>query len=274
MSILKNRAGMSTSTTGTGTITLGSALTGYQSFADAGVADGDIVSYLIEDGVNWEIGYGTYTASGTTLARTTVLESTNADAAINLSGSANVYITALAEDLEPCQTNALVQIVLEDDVIGASPANFDWTSISQDYDHLIVRLNAKSTAAVDLDNVFMLYNNDSTSTNYHYSRFYGYLGTMYNETGDGLHIGWVSGANLTEFSSMDFIILDYTNTSKHKFMSQVTGVPGTSRLMGVYGNVWESTAAITRITIQPDGYSTDKFAQYSRAQLIGVKKVS
>jgi len=98
MAVLKNRAKMSTSTTGTGTITLGSAESGYQTFADAGVANADVVRYVIEDGNNWEIGTGTYTATGTTLSRT-VSESSNSDAAINLSGSATVFIGATAEDI-------------------------------------------------------------------------------------------------------------------------------------------------------------------------------
>lgn len=98
MAKLVNRAKMTTATTGTGTLTLGSAVDGYQTFADAGVSDADVVSYVIEDGTAWEIGTGTYTASGTTLSRT-VAESSNADAALNLSGDAVVFVTARAEDL-------------------------------------------------------------------------------------------------------------------------------------------------------------------------------
>jgi hypothetical protein len=100
MVTLVNRAKVSTATTGTGTITLGTAESGYQSFADAGVADADVVRYVIEDGTDWEIGTGTYTASGTTLSRT-VAESSNADAALNLTGSAVVYVSAAAADIPP-----------------------------------------------------------------------------------------------------------------------------------------------------------------------------
>lgn len=96
--VLKNRAYVSTATTGTGTITLGSPISGYQSFADAGVSNGDTIRYTIEDGANFEIGEGVYTASGTTLSRTPS-ESSNSGSAINLSGNARVFISATAEDL-------------------------------------------------------------------------------------------------------------------------------------------------------------------------------
>jgi len=98
MTKLVNRAKMTTATTGTGTITLGTAESGYQSFADAGVVDTDVVRYVIEDGTDWEIGTGTYTATGTTLSRT-VSESSNAGSAITLTGSAVVYVSATAEDI-------------------------------------------------------------------------------------------------------------------------------------------------------------------------------
>ena len=93
-----NRAKMNTSTVGTGALALGSAVAGFQSFADAGVVDGDQVRYVIEDGQAWEIGLGTYSASGPSLTRTPA-ESSNGGAAIALTGNAQVYLTVGAGDL-------------------------------------------------------------------------------------------------------------------------------------------------------------------------------
>ena len=98
---LVNRAKMTTATTGTGTITLGSAVDGFQTFTAAGVSNGETVRYCIEDGTsNFELGSGVFTASGTTLTRV-VSESSNSNNAINLSGDAIVFITAIAADIQP-----------------------------------------------------------------------------------------------------------------------------------------------------------------------------
>jgi hypothetical protein len=102
---LFNRAKMTTATTGTGTITLGNVLDGYQSFSSAGVVDGDEIRYVIEEGNNWEIGTGTYTAADTTLTRT-VNQSNNSSAAITLSGNAVVFISAVAEDFSSNNSNS------------------------------------------------------------------------------------------------------------------------------------------------------------------------
>ena len=94
-----NRAKMTTATTGmAGAITLGSASSGYQSFADAGVLNTDQVRYTIEDGTAWEIGTGVYTSAGTNLSRT--LTSSSTGSLLNLSGSAVVYVTLAAEDIQ------------------------------------------------------------------------------------------------------------------------------------------------------------------------------
>jgi hypothetical protein len=103
---------MSTATTGTGTITLGSAVAGFQTFADAGVANAETVRYTIEDGAAFEIGTGTYTSSGTTLSRTLIESSTGS--LLNLSGSAIVYVTAAAQDLQSDTANTASTLVARD----------------------------------------------------------------------------------------------------------------------------------------------------------------
>lgn len=86
-----DRVQESTTTSGTGTITLGGASAGYQSFATAfpSPVGGSVdVYYAIVDGSNnWEVGIGTYTSSGDTLSRNTVLSSSNANALVSFSGS-------------------------------------------------------------------------------------------------------------------------------------------------------------------------------------------
>lgn len=106
MNSLFDLARVTTATVGTGTIALGAAVSGsagnFLTFAQAGVPDGAVVSYAIFDPVGGgsEVGKGTYTASGTTLSRDTVYRSTGAGntAKIALSGSAQVFISPVAED--------------------------------------------------------------------------------------------------------------------------------------------------------------------------------
>ena len=98
MTTLANRVAVLTTTIGTGTVTLGSAVPGFQTFAAAGITNGVVVSYLIVEDTAWEIGTGTYTATGTTMSRTPT-ESSIGGGAITLAGSARVFITARAADI-------------------------------------------------------------------------------------------------------------------------------------------------------------------------------
>lgn len=79
--VVADRVKVTSTTTGTGTYTLGSTTTGFQAFSVIG--DGNTTWYCATDDTDWEVGLGTYTAAGTTLARTKILASSNAGAAVN-----------------------------------------------------------------------------------------------------------------------------------------------------------------------------------------------
>lgn len=98
MVTLVNRAKVATATTGTGAITLGSAESGYQSFADAGVAGNEDVRYTIEDGEDWEIGTGGINGAVSQMSRTLIESSTGS--LLNLSGDSIVFITAAGSDIQ------------------------------------------------------------------------------------------------------------------------------------------------------------------------------
>ena len=92
---LVDRAKVYTTTTGTGTVTLSSAVTSFQSFSSAGLLSGDVVRYLIEEGTSWEIGLGTIGSS--TMTRT--LTSSSTGSLLNLSGGATVSVIVSSADL-------------------------------------------------------------------------------------------------------------------------------------------------------------------------------
>lgn len=97
--IVADRVKVNTTTTGSGTIVLNTtAATGYQSFAVIG--DGNTTYYTIaeQSGTDWEVGIGTYYQANSSLARTTVLASSNANSAVIFgSGDKDVFVTYPAE---------------------------------------------------------------------------------------------------------------------------------------------------------------------------------
>jgi hypothetical protein len=96
--VLADRVKETTTTTGTGTVTLLGASAGYQSFSAIGNTNTTYYTIAAQTGTEWEVGIGTYTSSGTTLARTTVISSSNAGALVNFSaGTKDVFVTYPAE---------------------------------------------------------------------------------------------------------------------------------------------------------------------------------
>jgi hypothetical protein len=95
--VVYDRVQETTTTSGTGSVTLLGAVSGFQSFAVVG--NTNTTYYTITDGAQWEVGIGTYSTSGPTLARTTVLSNSNGNTSpITLSGgTAQVFVTYTAE---------------------------------------------------------------------------------------------------------------------------------------------------------------------------------
>jgi len=95
--VVYDRVQETTTTSGTGSVTLLGAVSGFQSFAVVG--NTNTTYYTITDGAQWEVGIGTYSTSGPTLARTTVLSNSNGNTTpITLSGGlAQVFVTYTAE---------------------------------------------------------------------------------------------------------------------------------------------------------------------------------
>jgi hypothetical protein len=94
--VVRDRVRETTNTTGTGTYTLAGAVGGFESFASVG--NSNTTYYVCTDDTDFEVGIGTYTASGTTLARTTILESSNSDNAVDWgAGSKDIFVAQPAE---------------------------------------------------------------------------------------------------------------------------------------------------------------------------------
>lgn len=92
--VVKDRVKETTAVTGTGTATLLGSATGFNSFSQIGNANSTFYAIVGQGTNEWEVGIGTYTSSGTTLSRTTVLASSNANALVNFSaGTKDVFCT-------------------------------------------------------------------------------------------------------------------------------------------------------------------------------------
>jgi hypothetical protein len=92
--VVRDRVQETSTTTGTGTFTLAGASTGFQSFSAIGNGNTTYYTIAAQGGSQWEVGIGTYTSSGTTLSRDTVLSSSASGAKVDFSaGVKNVFVT-------------------------------------------------------------------------------------------------------------------------------------------------------------------------------------
>lgn len=141
--VLNDRVKETTTTTGTSDFALGGAVTGFQTFS-AGIGANNTTYYAISSGSDWEVGLGTLSSDGLTLARTTILQSSNSDSIVTFgSGSKDIFCTYPASKAVTTDTAVL------------SPASATDNAIAR-YDGTTGKLIQNSGVLVDDDgNIFL-----------------------------------------------------------------------------------------------------------------------
>ena len=126
--IVADRVQETTTTTGTGSVTLLGAVTGYQTFAVVGNSNTTYYCIADQGGANWEVGIGQYSTTGPTLARTTVLSSSNAGSLVNFTaGTKTVFVTYPSEVSVYASNTPTASYVLTAQGVGVPPI---WSAAS------------------------------------------------------------------------------------------------------------------------------------------------
>jgi hypothetical protein len=157
--VVYDRVQETTATTGTGTLTLGGAVAGFQSFAVVG--NGNTTYYTIVNGNQWEVGIGTYSTTGPTLARTTILSNSNGNTSpITLVDASSVFVTYPSEKSINYDADGVA-------VIG-SPINYADTGLIATFASDVAGYNQvviqNQSAATNASSNLNVSNNTSTST--------------------------------------------------------------------------------------------------------------
>lgn len=202
--VVYDRVQETTATTGTGSVTLGGAVSGYQTFAVVG--NGNTTYYCIVNGTAWEVGIGTYSTTGPTLARTTVLSnSSGTTSPITLSGSSNVFITYPSEKSISYDANGVATI---GSILGYSDTGIvaSFASTVAGYNQVIVQNKSSSSSASSNFNV----SNDVSTATTGYAEL-GINSSTYSGTGAFN----IAGASYLASASTDLAIGTYGAYNVH-----------------------------------------------------------
>lgn len=241
MGLLLNRVKANTATAGTGTVTVGSAVAPYRTWAAAGAVAGNYYDYLIEDGTAWEIGTGLY--NGTTITRPGPTTDRNfassSGALINLSGSATIACVAGAQGAE---TQFVGEIVAAGGETSLSIAN-----IPPGLRDLYVTYSFNLTTNTSTNVAVRL--NDDASALYDTYRHFGGSTINGDQALSQTSITNLAAAAATAnmFSSGDLMFDRYTATDRFKNFRGKSHQANSGHVID-YAGRWRSLAAINKVT--------------------------
>jgi len=157
--------------------------------------------------------------------------------------------------------------------LSTTTATIEFTSIPQTYEHLQIRLFARTTGSNIQSYASIQFNSDTTGSNYysHYIQADGSTVAAGPNANNSIHYDIAgANANTSVFGAIIFDILDYSNTNKYKTTRALGGTDNNgSGRMNLTSGLWMSTSAISSIKLTPFAGS---FAQYSQAALYGIKR--
>jgi len=228
---------MTTATTGTGNVTVGSAVDGYQSFADAGVTDGDYIKYTIEDdNGNWECGTGYFGNSVTTLYRSSsyfVDDSSSGGSLISLSGDAVIYATTSHHEA------ASRQLLASGTVSNQSNLYYDWAKGTSKY--------ASSTAEKNFSKYELLLDRLTPVSD---ARIYLRIRYPAYNTSNLTSAGSYQGQYMEAYSTTDYA---YASSASVHYLSRYTTIGGDTNESGWSGSITFMT--------NRDEYGVDQYQQ-------------
>lgn len=199
--IVKDRVKETTTTTGTSDFTLGGASAGYQTFAVIGNTNTTYYAAVDQTKGDWEVGIGTYSSTGPTLTRDTILESSNSGSKVNFAvGSKDVFCTYPAERSVYLSAAGLAVDVLDIGTLGTSTANITTANITAG------TVSTTPSSGNDLVNKTYVDNMVSSGITYHTPVKYevpnttGNLNATYNNGTAGVGATLTNAGTLTAFT--------------------------------------------------------------------------
>ena len=182
--------------------TLSATTTGYQSFAAVG--NGNTTYYAATDGTNWEVGLGTYSTTGPTLTRTTILSSSNSGSAVTFSGTVTVWVDYPAGKAVYQDSTGNVSVSnLTDSALTSSRVTYAGTSgLLQDSANMTFSGTALTLANdATISTLTVGRGNGALSAN----TAFGYLALNAATAGNNTGIGYQAGKAITSGNSNVFV---------------------------------------------------------------------